>query len=258
MSTGIIHTSRGDGVEVVTIDRPRVRNALDRDAYAGLAETFAALDRDTTRAVVLTGGDEWFSAGGDITSMGGAGDRVTAPAARPRLAQRAAQAIVECRAPVIAAVEGYAIGAGWGLALACDLVVASRTSFFAGPFVRRGLVPDTGVAWTLAQRLGHHRAARLLFFADRVPAPEAADLGLVTHLTDAGRAQATALELAGELASGPADSLALTKHLLRNASALTFDQFLREEYVAIALNGHGADAAEGQRAFVEKRPPEFG
>jgi 2-(1,2-epoxy-1,2-dihydrophenyl)acetyl-CoA isomerase len=247
-----------DGVAVVTLDRPEVRNALDWAAWESLGRTLLDLDRDDIRAVVLTGGDRWFSAGGDVSSMGSHADGgVTAPAARVRLAHRAVRALAGCRAPVVAAVEGFAIGAAWGLVLACDVVVASREAFFAAPFAQRGLVADAGLAWSLPRHVGHLRAAELLLLGDRLPAPRAHELGLVTRLTEPGGAEEQALALARRLASGPADAVRLTKGLLNRAPASSLDAFLDDEHVHVALNGHSPDVAEGRQAFTDKRPPRF-
>lgn len=255
--TGILSRVDEDGVAVVTLDRPEVRNALDWDAWESLGQTVLDLHRDEVRAVVLTGGDRWFSAGGDVATMGAYGDRVTAPAARVRLAERAVRALTSCRAPVIASVEGFAVGAGWGLVLACDLVVASREAFFSAPFASRALVADAGLAWVLSRHVGHQRAAELLLLGERLPAVAAHELGLVTRLVEPGQAQDHALDLARQLAAGPADAVQLTTSLLRRAPALGLDAFLDEEHLHVALNGHSADVAEGRQAFLDRRPPRF-
>ncbi len=254
---GITSILRDDGVAVVTIDRPDVRNALDWDAWQALGDAFVDLDRDEVRAVVLTGGNEWFSAGGDVKTMGVVGERVTGTGARVRLAQRVVRGIVGCRAPVIASVEGFALGAAWGLVLACDLVFASRTTFFAAPFVQRALVADAGLGWSLPRQLGQQRAARLLLLGEQLTAEEAHALGLVTHLTDSAQSLSESLKIAGQLAAGPTDSLALTKALFHRGSYLSLDDYLDEEHLACALNGYGRDALEGRAAFLEKRAPRF-
>lgn len=249
--------TREDGVAVVTMQRPAVRNALDREAWSALGEAFRALSRDGVRAVVFTGGDQWFSSGGDVTTMRLTGDRVTDAGARVRLAEDVVRAIVECSAPVVAAVEGFAVGAAWGLVLACDVVVASRSSFFMAPFIQRGFIADAGLAWALPRRLGHQKAAGLLLLGERLPAPEAAELGLVSRLVEQGNAQQEALAVAAALAAGPQDSITLTKRLLHQAQDMSLDAFLDVEHLTVGLNAHGRDAAEGHRAFVEKRSPRF-
>ena len=256
--TGVHSRVDDDGVAVVTLDRPQARNALDWAAWESLGGQLAELDRDDVRAVVLTGGDRWFSAGGDVTSMGSnPGQGVTAPAARVRLVHRVVRALTTCRAPVIAAVEGFAVGAAWGLVLSCDLVVASREAFFAAPFAQRALVADAGLARSLSRHLGHQRAAELLLLGERLPAARAHELGLVNRLVAPGEATDSALALARQLAAGPADAIRLTTSLLRRAPDRTLDDFLDDEHLAVALNGHSPDLAEGRQAFLEKRPPRF-
>lgn len=255
--TGVHSEVLSDGVAVVTLDRPQVRNALDWDAWQMLGSLMAELDRDDVRAVVLTGGDRWFSAGGDVSSMGRHGDGVTAAAARVRLAQRAVRAIVGCRAPVIAAVEGFAVGAAWGLVLACDLVVCSREAYFSAPFAQRALVADAGLAWSLSHRLGQHRSAELLLLGERMSAEGAHEAGLVSRLVAPGAARGHALELAQQIVAGPADAIQLNKALLRRAPSLSLDAFLDEEHLHVALNGHSSDVAEGREAFLAKRQPRW-
>jgi len=257
VTTGVRTEVGDDGVAVVTLDRPEVRNSLDWDAWESLGRLVAELDRDDVRAVVLTGGDRWFSAGGDVATMGSYGDAVTSPAARVRLAQRAVGALAGCRAPVVASVEGFAVGAAWGLVLACDLVVCSREAFFAAPFSQRALVADAGLAWWLSRRIGHLRAAELLLVGERLSAEAALQLGLVSRLVPPGEARRHALELAGQLAAGPADAVRLNKALLRRAPGLSLDAFLDEEYLHVALNGHSPDVSEGRQAFLDKRPPRW-
>jgi 2-(1,2-epoxy-1,2-dihydrophenyl)acetyl-CoA isomerase len=255
--SGISSELHPDGVAIVRLDRPDVRNAFDAAAWEGLADALVALDRAEARAIVLTGGPEVFSSGGDVRSMGAEGDRVDAPAWRIRLAHRAVRAVARLRAPVVASVEGYAVGAAWGVVLVCDLVVASRSAFFAAPFAQRALVADAGLAWSLSRRVGHHRAAELLLLGERLPAVEAHAHGLVTRLVEPGTADEHALALAGQLASGAADAAMLTKALLTRAAALSLDAFLDDEAALVALNGYSRDVAEGRQAFLEKRPPRF-
>ncbi|MDP9460528.1 MAG: enoyl-CoA hydratase-related protein, partial [Actinomycetota bacterium] len=167
------------------------------------------------------------------------------------------RALRDCPAPVIASVEGFAVGAAWGLVLACDLVVASREAFFAAPFAQRALVADAGLAWSLARNVGHQRAAELLLLGERLPAVAAHEQGLVTRLVEPGQAREHALDLARRLAEGPADAIRLTKALLCRAPSVALDAFLDEEYVHVALNGHSPDVTEGRQAFLDKRPPRF-
>lgn len=247
-----------DGVVTLQFDRPDVRNALDLQTWAELGDALTnAADDPQARAIVLSGGDTSFSAGGDLNSMPRPGRRLMAPADRLTAAHSVLTKIAAIRVPVVAAVERYGIGAAWSLALACDLVVAGEQAFFQAPFASRGLIADSGAGWHLSRRLGHQRAARYLLLGERMTAQTAYELGLVSHLTTDGVVTAKARTLAGILADGPGESNALTKSLIRRAGSLTLADYLETERVAFALAAHGRDAHEGLTAFFEKREPCF-
>jgi 2-(1,2-epoxy-1,2-dihydrophenyl)acetyl-CoA isomerase len=246
------------GVVVITIDRPAVRNALADETLLELDDAFArCADDDAVAAVVLTGAGAAFCAGGDLRAPRRSGHGALGPAWRIARAERAVLTLATMRKPTIAAVEGPAVGAGWGLAQACDLVVAARDAFFAAPFVLRGLVPDGGTAWFLTQALGRHRASELLLLGERLSAPDAAQAGLVNRLVEPGTALDSALELARRLAAGPADALAFAKFLVRRSTTSGLESVLEDELASAALNLHGPDSLEGRRAFAEKRAPAF-
>lgn len=245
-------------VAVVTISRPERRNALGWATWTELEEALAEVDADPEiGAVVLTGEGVGFSAGGDLRSLRPSGTGATAGAARLALAHRAVLALHGCGKPTVAAVEGFAVGAGWSLVLACDLVVAAEGAFFAAPFLRRGLLPDAGAGWFLPRAVGHHRSVELLFLGDRLPAERAAELGLVNHLVPPGDSLERALDLASRLADGPPNALALAKRLLRSGQAPSLESYLEAELLAVALNSHGSEVAEGRSAFLERRQPRF-
>jgi enoyl-CoA hydratase/carnithine racemase len=246
------------GLAVIRIDRPERRNAFDLPTWQALDRCVAAFEAsDTLRVAILAGSSGVFSAGGDIRASIAMGSGVAAPAGRLRYSQRVIQRLRACEKPVIAAVEGYAIGIGFSVALACDLIVASERSYFAAPHVQRGLVPDGGVVWTLVQALGRSRATGLLLFGDPLPATVAHEAGLVHEVVAEGSAEAAATALANRLVAGPQDVIDLTRRLIRGAEAATFDALLREEFVSVALNMWGPDAAEGLAAFGDRRSPDF-
>ena len=257
MSAKIEVTTEGR-VATITLHRPDVRNAFDREMWQGLLTSLRDVRHDARiRAVVLSGGGSFFSAGGDVSSMQGAGGTLTGPVERLTIAHEVLREIAASDAPVIAAVEKYALGAAWGLVLGCDLVVAGRSAFFQAPFALRGLVADAATAWSLPRRLGRLQAMRYLLLAEQMPVEEAHAAGLVSHVVDDGKANAAAKELAEKLSHGPSESNALTKSLARRSESLDFEAFLEAERIAVALGAHGDDAAEGRTAFIEKRPPEF-
>lgn len=252
-------TMAGPGVGVITLDGPRRRNALAQPTMMALDNAVARVfDDESVRAVVLTGAGGFFSGGGDLKSPRGQGRGVGAPAGRLGVIQHTLDLLHRRTKPVIAAVEGGAVGVGWSLVLACDLAIAADDAYFLAPFTERGLVPDGGIAWFLVRALGRRRAARLLMLPERLPAGQAAKLGLVNEIVPKDTALDAAVSLAARLAAGPPDALALTKRLLHAAEATSsYRDFLDLEWTAAALAMHGPDLAEGLAAFAERRPPEF-
>lgn len=252
---GVRVTDRPGGVRVVALDRPDRRNALDLDLRVVLAEQLeAAAAASRVRAIVLTGTGGHFCAGGDTSTM----RRQPEADSRPRLeaAQRVARAVFDSPKPVVAAVEGFAIGAGLGLALACDRVVASREARFLTAFTRLGLVGDLGVFFSLPRRVGPARARQMLLMGADLRGPEAAEIGLVDALADPGEALAVALDDAHRLAAGPPLALAEIKAMLDGGPA-DVAGVLEAEVAAHVRMFDTADFAEGVAALREKRPPRF-
>lgn len=245
-----------NGVLLARLNRPERRNALDEPAIEALERTLVEAEQTGVPAIVLTGGDEFFSSGGDLTSMPDATAGLLGPSSRLTRIHRLVERLRQSPVIVVAAVEGYAVGAAWGLALACDLIVAAEDAEFRAPFARRGLTADAGVAHHLNARLGRHRAASVLLLSEPLPAADAHAAGLVTRLCARGDSTEAALGIAAELAQGPRESNAVTKRLLTVADQAAIS-FHATEQLAVALVGHGRDAAEGRSAFLEKRRPEF-
>lgn len=248
----VLHLRWHQDVLELRLDRPHRRNALDLELVEELLQAVTT-EAPRARAIVLTGGDRHFSSGGDVGSMPGPDDGLFGPAARLTLIHRLVRELRAASAPTVAAVEGYAIGAAWGLVLGCDVVVAAEDAFFLAPFARRGLAADGGVAWHLTRALGRQAAARHLLLGERLAAQDAFDAGLVTRLSPAGSATATALDLASALAAGPLESTAVTRWMCDVAESDGLEAFLREERVGVSLAGHGRDAAEGHAAFAARR-----
>lgn len=246
------------GVAVVTLNRPDVRNAAGTTTWPGLWDMLTSAEDADARAIVITGAGDSFCAGGDLKDPGPRGEGVLGATMRLGWAHDVLGRINHLPLPVIAAVEGPAVGVGWGLALACDLVVAARGAFFSAPFLDRGLVPDGGVVWHLARTVGTKRAADLALSGRQVTADEAMTLGLVSRVVGDGEALGAALADAETMVSKPADALRLTKRLLRTAATQDLATFLDSERHSVALNSHGPDPAEGRAAFREKRAPRFG
>jgi 2-(1,2-epoxy-1,2-dihydrophenyl)acetyl-CoA isomerase len=251
----VVLEQRDDAVLLLTLNRPDRLNALSRplrDALRGALER--GLADDGVRALVLTGAGRAFCAGGDL-------DEITAiddlegevrdgfgPLAR---------LLVESPKPVVAAVNGAAAGAGLGLALACDLRVMSADAVFAVAFAGIGLVPDTGVSWTLPRLVGPARAYDLMATGRRVVAEQAERLGLADRVVEREAVVQAALALAAELAAGSRSALAAGKRLLREAEGRSLADALEAEAVAQGQAARKPDFAEGVAAFRERRPPRF-
>lgn len=247
---------QGPGVSVLRLNRPHRRNALDAPTLDALRAGLADAARRRDAAVVLTGGDDFFSSGGDVASMPGPEAGVLGPAERLTTIHELVLSMVRADQVVVAAVERYAIGAAWGIVLACDLVIAGEDAYFRAPFAARGLTADAGTAYHLPRRLGQQRAAAHLFLGEPLTARDARAAGLVTETVPSGSATARALDIAATLAAGPSQSNALTKSLLAQDRA-DLAQFLAAERTAMALAGHGPNAQEGRAAFLERREPRF-
>ena len=250
---------RGDQM-LVTLSNPQRRNALSPAMYADLR---AALDQaaadDRIGAVVLTGASGYFCAGGDLNALAERA-ALSREERRTRIEDLHAtiRAIRACSRPVIAAVEGGAAGAGFSIALACDLLVAAEDASFAAAYVRVGLVPDGGLTASLARRVPASLAARLCLTGDPVGAPVLAGMGVVTDLCAPGQAHADAARLAARLARGPAGAQAAIKRLLADAYAGDFDAQMQRERDAMADALASPEAAAGIRARLDRTVPDFG
>jgi enoyl-CoA hydratase/carnithine racemase len=243
----------------ITINRPERRNALNRQAYAEIESAFrhASAD-DDVRCVIVTGADPAFCSGEDVKEMmtGAPPTEPTSP--RVRFAPTpAAMAVIDCEKPVIAAVNGPAVGWGMELALYADIRIASEHAVFAELFIKRGLICDVGGLWKLPSIVGPARAAELLFTGDAIDAAEAARIGLVRDCVSHAELLPAAEALAARIAVNSPLALRYMKAGLRRA-----------EHAAPADTGAWAieiihrlfateDHHEGVRSFLEKRPPVF-
>lgn len=240
-----------DGVAVITIDRPEVRNAIDRPTAGEIASALDAIDeRDDIRAAVLTGSGTVFSAGMDLKAF-------SATEERPIDERRGAFGIVgrQTEKPLIAAVEGKALGGGFEIALACDLIVAADDALFGLPEVKRGLVAAAGGVLRLPRRVPRNLAMELILTGEPMSASRAQLFGLVNRMVPTGTAVETAIGLGRSIAANAPLAVRTSKHLVdASAQWSTDDMFDLQAPYTDAVRG-SADAAEGARAFVEKRTP---
>ncbi len=245
----------GPRVARLSLNRPDRRNAIDRDLRHALHDAFGAVLADAeVRAVVVTGAGGAFSAGGDVASMTGL-DPVSGRA-RMSDGHRLVRLVANAEKPIVAAVEGWAVGGGAGLALLCDTIVAGRSARFGFPFFKVGLVPDYALATTLERRVGAGRARPWLLYARNVSSEEALAAGLVDERVEDGDVQRVALERATELAAQPPHAMALAKRLLAHPPA-PLEATLEQELLSQTLCFLSSEAAEGRAAFLEKRSPQF-
>jgi enoyl-CoA hydratase len=247
---------RDGDVARLLVDRAAELNALDAATLRELAAHAAALTREPARVVVLrTAGDRVFSAGADIAAM----SEMTADEARrfSELGHATFEAIEAIPCPVIAVVQGAALGGGLELALACDLIVASRKARFGLPETNLALIPGFGGCSRLARRVGIGRARELVLSGRPLGAEEAERAGLVTRLVDPAELAAEAEKLAAELAPRPPLALARAKVAMRAAETSDARTAARVEIEAFAGLFATEDTREGLQAFLARRPPVF-
>ncbi|WP_454625262.1 enoyl-CoA hydratase/isomerase family protein [Bradyrhizobium cenepequi] len=250
----VIVEHHGD-VALVRLNRPRTRNALDPDVKSGLETAIPVLmDDSAVRCLVITGTDDAFCAGGDLNNMNDRG----APSVRARMHRSYiwSQRILSGEKPVVAAVNGAAAGAGFSLALLCDIAVVADTAYFRAAFPGLGAVPDLGLALTLPRSIGSARAKDILLTNRRIDAAEAVSIGIAKRVVTAASLVEEAMKLAAELAAGPATSFGLTKMLLNNAYG-SINDFFATEAMAQAVAFGSREFAEGVSAFHAKRKPDF-
>ncbi|MZR11676.1 hypothetical protein GQE99_01385 [Maritimibacter sp. DP07] len=249
----------------IAINRPSSRNALRRETFEALRSALADLaEEGAARALILTGTGDAFCAGADLSDpMMGADlapeDRAAAcEAALGGLMNGLVRDLRDAPFPIIGAVNGIAAGGGVGLALAADLTIAATGADFIMTFTPKlGLVPDLGLSWHLAHRLGRSRAMGLVLTGARLSATEAKDLGLIWSVVDADGLEAQALELAQTLAAGPTGAQVTARRLLDGAITRDLDAQLDAEAAAQASLVGSDDAIEALTAFAERRPPNF-
>ena len=260
----VTHEINAKGVVTLTLNDPDTRNAIsDLPMIEALLE---ALDRANTdpasRVIILTGTGKAFSSGGNIKKMGAPGGLNHPLPAKTRLSyrhgiQRLPLAIEAMEIPVIAAVNGPAIGAGCDLTCMCDIRVAGEAAVFAESFVRLGIVPGDGGAWLLPRIVGFSKASEMALTGDMVDAQEALKIGLVSRVVPDANLIVTAHEIADKIAAHPTHAVRMTRRLLREGCNQSLASVLELSAAFQALAHATADHEEAVQAFIARRPPEF-
>jgi enoyl-CoA hydratase len=249
-ATELVLTDRRDGVLTITINRPKQKNAVNRDVAVAVAAALDELEADPSLSVgVITGAGGTFSAGMDLKAFAGGQTPILPGRGFGGLTQ------AEVRKPLIAAVEGWALGGGFEMVLACDLIVAAQDAKFGLPEVKRGLIAGEGGVIRLPRRIPYHVALKVLLTGEPLTAVDAEQHGLVSELTTSGAALQVAQELAQRIAGNAPLALAKVKQVLRDTQGLNDSEaFERQAKDAYSLLD-SEDAHEGALAFAEKRAP---
>jgi enoyl-CoA hydratase/carnithine racemase len=261
MSAFLLIEREGD-VVTVQMNRPETRNALtDPSQMQEFTDLCNELRADlSVRAMILTGVGKAFCAGGNIKDMKDragifAGSPYTLRNSYRNGIQRIPMALYELEVPIIAAVNGGAIGAGLDLACMCDIRLAAQSATFAESFVRLGIVPGDGGAWLLPRAIGLPRASIMAYTGESIDATKALEWGLVAQVAPDAELLSEARSLARKIAANPGHALRLTKRLLREGQHMRLDSLLELSASFQALAHHTEEHHEAVRAFLEKRPP---
>jgi 2-(1,2-epoxy-1,2-dihydrophenyl)acetyl-CoA isomerase len=250
-----------DGVAVLTMNRPERLNALSQSMFDIAIATLERCATDpAVGCIVLTGAGRGFCAGGDVTAMGGGSNSALSleqQVDRQRRIHRFAGLLHDSPKVSIAAVNGPCAGAGFGLALACDLRLASDAANFTTAFAKVGFAGDFGITWPLARTLGEARAKELLLLSDKFSAHELLGLGLLNRVLPAAELMPAALQLAARIAQGPQIAYRYMKENVHAAATETYQSLLDREGFTQRRTGGTADHKEGVAAFLGKRAPKF-
>lgn len=250
-------SSYSQGYAVLRLNRPDVYNAINKELAAEVTQVIEDIrNKESIRVLVITGTGKAFCAGGDLGWLLEAGDHLSKRA----IVENAGQLITvlhQLPIPVLAAVNGVAAGAGTGIALACDMLIAADTARFGPNFVNIAAVPDSGASWFLPRTVGYHQAAKLMLSGELLTAEEALRLGIFQEVVPAAELESRVLTLAGQLAAGPQGALRLIKKMLKLSLENTLQSQLEAETSMQVAAWSDPDFEEGVKAFLERRKPEF-
>ena len=260
MSDELIRVAEDNGIVTITLNRPDRLNAFIDHMRRDLAEALEETGSDPhVHVVVINGAGRAFCAGGDVQFMAELVERNESEEFARLLgaARRVVLGIRQMTKPVIASIEGPAFGAGFNLALACDLRIASSTATFSQAFVKLGFHPDWGGTYFLPRMVTSNIACEMFFLGDPIDAARALQLGLINRVVAPAELETETRKLAERLRDGPAVSIAAAKHAVYAAEHDTLENMLQYEVEAQVRCFESEDGREGVRAFLEKRPPKF-
>lgn len=247
-----------DGIATITLNRPQTLNAFNDAMIAAATAAFKQAGRDkAVRCVVLTGNGRAFSSGQDLADVQDRGDAFSIGEHLRHGYHKLILQMVQLEKPIIGAINGIAAGAGCGVALATDIRIASDKASFMLAFSKVGLVPDSGTNWFLPRLIGQARAYEMAVTADKIPAQQAYEWGMVNRVVPHEQLMEMVASWAGPLATGPTLAYGLTKRAMFKAWDATLTDALAEEAYLQEIAGRSADNKEGVQAFLEKRPPQF-
>jgi len=236
----------------IRMDRPEKKNALTRAMYIAMTEAIREAENSApVRAIFITGTADSFTAGNDLVDFANAAPGESSPAIA------FLQTLAGAHKPVVAAVNGTAIGIGATMLLHCDLVYAASSARFQLPFVNLGLCPEAASSFILPRLMGHHRAAELLFFGGLFNAETARDLGIVNEIYADGELSAVVAAKTVQLTEKPPAALRATKALLKRATADTTAAAMEREAKQFSALLQGPEAREAMTAFLQRRKPDF-
>lgn len=254
-NTTDVQVSKNDGVCHILLDRPERKNALSLAMYQQMGDAIRAGSEDDDIRVVLISGTE-----GNFTSGNDLGDFLKhkgnlSPEENPT--PKFMQALLQCDKPVVAAVEGPAVGIGTTMLLHCDLVYATDDAFFQLPFVNLGVCPEFSSSVVLPKLMGHPKAAELLYLGERFSSETAKEVGIINHVLIKDQLMPTVLEVCKKLTLKPASALRATKRLLKKDIRQLAPGVMEDEQVSFKQGLQSPEFAEAVQAFVEKREPNF-
>lgn len=258
MTYDTIQYSVDEGVGTIVLNRPSKLNAFTDQMIAETTDAFKSAGRDSTvRCVVITGAGRGFSSGQDLSEFQGRGETVSIGEHLRHGYHRLIKQMVGLEKPIIGAINGIAAGAGCGVALATDIRIAADSASFMLAFSRIGLIPDSGTNWFLPRIVGYARAYEMAVTADRVPATQAYEWGLVNKVVPADQLPEITAAWARRLADGPTLAFGLTKRAMNRAWDMSLDEALAYEAHLQEVAGRSDDNHEGIAAFMEKRNAVF-